>query len=288
MEKEDSDSDPEVVAARQERKRLAARREAEEEARQQAAAEKAAQLKAEADAKEQVLKTVCPDDAGAKVLEFMARTECTRPVEFQERLDLAGRLRETAKAKFQDSDNEDAAMRWLGAVHCLDFTANQLLERTPAERQQVKESLVPVLSNLSVVLRKLGRRKDACAAADVGLDVAQELPYKESKPLRVKLRFHRALAKGEARDFAGAREDLRHVLQLDPEHDSAKTALRNCDLAIRLEKGPEETRWKLSLTAQLPSDRTRKQRGSLWWKVVAVVFGPLLAFYVMRLLPGLA
>merc|ERR1719247_501631 len=126
-----------------------------------------------------------------------------------------------------------------------------MTEQPAKERQRIFDGLAPVLSNLSLARRKGGDISSAIHAADIGLEVVRKMPYEVSKPLRVKLRIRRALARGDARDFDGARSDARHVLDLSPGHEEATCIVKNSETAMRREGGLEERRWKGSLTTPL-------------------------------------
>lgn len=288
VEKEDSDSDPEAVAARRKARQEREARTEREEAAQKAEAEAAARRAAELAGKELLLQRACagPEFSVEKVKDLMSGMGKARPDGFEERLALADELGEQAKRHFAEAETAKAILHWLAAVCCLDFTKNELTEREAQEKKRVEETAVPVLSNLSVAFRKVGLPVAAARAADCGLDVVRQLPYDATKELRMKLCFRRALAKGDRRDFLGAREDFRHVLTLSPEHEEAKNAIRNCDLAMRLEKGPKEKRWKGSLTVQIPRKakepaRQPASKQRMWALAIAV---PLLAVVAMWLL----
>mmetsp|Transcript_101440 Transcript_101440/g.326953 ORF Transcript_101440/g.326953 Transcript_101440/m.326953 type:complete len:140 (-) Transcript_101440:46-465(-) len=136
-------------------------------------------------------------------------------------------------------------------------------------------------------MRRVGDLPGARRAADLGLELVQELPYKDSKGLRLKLRFHRALVRGERRDFQGAAEDVRHVLGLDPGHEGARCVLRNAEVARKREGGPKQQRWRGPLTAALPSKTRRGWRQLVverWVLATAVLVGPVLAYLVAKVL----
>lgn len=279
VEKDSSDSDEEAVAARKQRKMERMAREERDRKREEQEAKDLERRKAEEAESELVLRTICDASERERVLESLSGG---RPEAFEERQATAGELREAAKAAFGAAEHRQAIDKWLGAVWCLDFTANELAKRTPEERKAVAEALTAVLSNLSMAFRKEGKVKQACSAADAGLDVARRLTFEESKPLRVKLRFRRALAKGDLRDFAGAREDAQHVLQLAPDHEEAKCMVRNCDVASRREKGPPEQRWRGSLTVAIPKKVAPAQPWSSSWRLALAFLAVLLALLVAR------
>lgn len=283
-EKEDSDSDPEVVAARAERKRKTAQEALEAEKAQEVAAEERRRLMEEVADKEQVLQCLCPDRDTSGVLDFMRGIDCTRPEDFDDRLRLAGDMRQKAKTLFQESDTDQAVFHWLCAVHCLDFTPAQQCERTAEDRRKIIEGLTPVLGNLSLAIRKLGDPPAAIVAANVGLEVIRKLPFGDSKEQRVKLYLRRALARGDARNFAGASEDAGHILQLHPGHGEATCIRRNAGLALRREGGPEELRWRGPIDAPAPKKaRGEQPGGSSWCKAYVMVLGPALALGMLWL-----
>lgn len=283
VDPDSSDSDPEAVAARKLRKQKAFARIQREEAEQEESEKAAVKRKNDMADVEQVLAALCSGEA-QQILDFMSGIGCVRPESYEDRLKMANELREKGKTLFKDGDNEMAARHWLSAVHCLDFTPRSLQPHSKGERKQVLEAMGTLISNLSVASRKMGDPAGACKAADIGLQVIQKMPFAESKALRVKLRLHHAIAKGEQRDFAGAGDDARHVLQLCPGHEEATRIARNSGVALRREKGPGEHRWKGPLTIPIPK---KKKASSDWsWKLALVIIGPLLAFFmfiVMRL-----
>lgn len=281
-EQEEEDvSDEEVMAERRERKKIKAAREEAEAAKAEEV--RMAELKHQEECadKEQFIQALCDEHEAADVCEFLKSIEVSRPEEFDERIKVAGELKEKAKALFQEGNNEQAVKYWFAAVHICDFTPRQLMARSKDDRKTVLKEVVPVLSNLSLAVRKMGDPASACRAAYVGLEISRKLPYDESRLLRIKLRLRRAVAKGDQRKFSDAREDAQHVLQLDPDHEEAKTILRNSETALRREKGPEESRWKGVLTKPLPVKKVQKA-ATPYWKIAVVVVGPLLAFYALK------
>lgn len=273
MDKESSDSDEEAVAARQQRRLLRAQKEERQAAEEQEAKLAAAKAKEALADKERLLATLCPKDKGSNVIIFMTTSKGPRPEDFEERLATALELWKWAKNKFQRDELVPAIMLWHCAIYCVDFTPRQLASQTDATAEmRVNELLAPVLSNLTIAQRRKGDLDAARRAADLGLEAAQALPYSESKSVRIKLRFNRALLRGDQREFEGAKEDALHVLQLDPEHEEARRVAKNCDVAIRREEGPEEKRWRGSLNIEL----ARPKKAEAWWNDSRFILGSLL------------
>mmetsp|Transcript_23304 Transcript_23304/g.59496 ORF Transcript_23304/g.59496 Transcript_23304/m.59496 type:complete len:306 (+) Transcript_23304:85-1002(+) len=286
---EPSDSDPETVENHRQRRAARARKTAAERASAAAEEEKrVAQAAAEAAQERFLLFVCCADEARVEWTRAHLETlKGPRPGDAEARLGMAGELRELARQRFEASELSEAVSIWLCAVHCLDFPAAEraLLPEGLAER--VFGALCPVLSNLAVAMRRVGDLPGARRAADLGLELVQELPYKDSKGLRLKLRFHRALVRGERRDFQGAVEDVRHVLGLDPSHEGARCVLRNAEVARKREGGPKQQRWKGPLTAALPAKVRRGWRQLVeerWVLAAAVLVGPVLAYVAAKVL----
>jgi len=281
-EKDSSDSDPEAVAARKQRKTHAfERQQAEERREEEAKKERRKQQEATADIP-QILHHLCPDES--EVTEFLSSIDSNRPEELEDRLQAAVTLREKAKVLFDESQLEEAIRHWLGAVHCIDFTPRQMAAQSLKDRQRIKEGLLPLLSNLSLANRKLGKTREAFRCADIGLEVVQQTPYESSKPLRVKLRLRRALARGELRNFEGARSDAQHVLDLSPGHEEATCIVRNCEIAMKREKGPKDRRWNGSLATPLPRRKVVQKDANSHSKMalmaMSILVPVLLAYYV--------
>jgi len=279
----DSDTDEEAVAARRVEKESSKTRIAKQEAQERAATREAALRHAEFVDNEQVLKAVCSEQERTQVTEVLSNLERPRQDAdtehaFETRVKMATELRELAKQFFQKSDNIQAVIHWLGVVHYLDFTRNELSKRTAEERVQVDSIMAPVLSNLSLAFRKRDDPSLACRAADWGLDYARGLPCGESKKLRVKLYLRRALAKGERRDFDGARDDAQHALQLSPDDEDAKCIHWNAERAIRRSKTRNSPQWTRPLDAPIPK-KVEKRGAKLYLTIATVLLGPLLAYY---------
>lgn len=254
----DSDSDKEAAAAR---KRTKLQQKIEEERLQEEAAKKAAEEEAaqreQLMDKEQLLPFLGADlDDGTPA--FIAEIGLKRPEGWKDRLKKASDIREKAKAIFQQGNIELASKHWLGAVHCLDFTPRQLEERTKEERISIYEAVTPILCNMAIGARKMNDPDSAVTAANMGLIVVEKIPYAKSKEIRIKLRLQRALSRGEQRNFEGALSEAKHIMELSPGHEEAAIVAKNAEIALRLEKGPKEKRWKGPLTKNIPTKVTKK------------------------------
>jgi len=285
VEKDSSDSDPEAVAARKERKKVRLDRAQADELREEKAKEEEQRRQEAILDLDQLFHVFCDEDERTKVLEDMSSIDCSRPDGFEERVQVASTLRDKAKVIFEGSETEKAIRYWMGAVHCLDFTPRQLREQPTKEKQRVFEALALVLSNISLARRKLGNTTGAIYMATIGLEVVCKVKYEASKDMRVKLRIRRALARGDERDFEGARSDAKHVLDLIPDHDEGNRIVKNCQAALRREGGPQEHRWKGSLNKELPQ-KVQKPANSLGeWNKRVFMLAPilvLLAFFFAR------
>lgn len=259
-EEEPSDSDPETVEACRIRKAEKDRRNREEERRTEAAKrEKEAWIERTKD-EERFFLSLAPDGFRSDVL--MKEIEATRPDTFEDRLKIAAELRSKGKELLLESKFEQAQKYQLCALHCLDFTPAQQTAQPVENRTRLLQAVAPVLQNLSLIASKMGDNGIALRAADAGLDCLSMLPYKDSKDLRIKMHLRRAMVRGDKRDFEGALEEARHVLQLAPGHENASLIERNCRIALRGEDGPEEHRWKGTLLRE-----TRKMEAESWLPV---------------------
>jgi len=224
------------------------------------------------------------------ISEFTATLGCKRPETFEERVACAAELcKGVEDVQLTESNSAEIIKKVLSGLYCLDFTQRQLSARTQAETRQVFERVAKALLVVSVAHCKLGKAVNAVHAAYLGLESARQLPYQESRSLRIELRIQSALAKGCQRDFAGAAEDAHHVLQLFPGHEVATGVLRNAKSALRREGGPKERRWPSSwpLTRPVPVVENLPPRKppkplTFWRKVLlTVAIGPLLAFMAL-------
>eukprot|EP00930_Biecheleria_cincta_P034929 TRINITY_DN24070_c0_g1_i1.p1 TRINITY_DN24070_c0_g1~~TRINITY_DN24070_c0_g1_i1.p1 ORF type:complete len:521 (+),score=112.41 TRINITY_DN24070_c0_g1_i1:60-1622(+) len=307
VEKESSDSDPEAVAARKQRRSERFAKEARERQEAERAEQQKSKLNEELADKELLLQELLGKTDREVVLGQLPEG---RPEALEERMKLASQLREDGNTCFKasqkgsehsvatggqergggvckemqgdqaepckesavkssESNLEEAVMKWLAAIHCLDFTSRQLTAMSEGERVKVFENVTLVLSNLSLGRRKLRSPVQAIRAADLGIEVAMKIPYESSKAHRVKLRLRRALARGDRRDFEGAGEDARHVLDISPDEDEAKLIARNAELAMRRENGPPAKRWTGPLNIHL--ERKAPPRQKLSPSIVLIV-----------------
>eukprot|EP00931_Biecheleriopsis_adriatica_P012987 TRINITY_DN114284_c0_g1_i1.p1 TRINITY_DN114284_c0_g1~~TRINITY_DN114284_c0_g1_i1.p1 ORF type:complete len:480 (-),score=103.44 TRINITY_DN114284_c0_g1_i1:333-1772(-) len=278
MQKEDSDSDEEAVAARQERRKAQAFREAREEAAQKEAELRRAEQKEIEVNQERHFQQVCAKEESPQVLECLTSG---RPDSFEERLKLARQLKVEAKQVFDEAKDVQQAMKcWKAAVHCLDFTARQLEERSNDERAEVYDLLLPLLSNVAIGGRKSKDPAAAIRAANAGLEVARQLPYETSKgkAWRVKFSLARALARGDQRDFEGAGKDAEHVLLMSPGHEEAELVRFNSQTALRHAK-----RWKGPLDRKRP-EKPRAAHSAFGWQTFVCVglVGGVFAYLARR------
>merc|ERR1719282_680359 len=134
-------------------------------------------------------------------------------------------------------------MHALGALHCLDFSQARETLQTDPQKREVRESLLPILSNLSIVFLKRKDAYNAARAADLGLDYARRLPAGHAEQLHAKLLFRRGLARGQKHELAEALVDLREAAKLMPDNRDVRHALENCKVAIRQQRGaPDDKR----------------------------------------------
>lgn len=257
VEKEDSDSDPEAVAARKGRKMKAIEKSKEEELRQQKEQEAKKKYMEEMADVEQLLPALACKRTDMEA--FMSSIECTKPEAFEERLTLGGELSDKGKALLQD-DAEKAGKYFLAALHCLDLTPRQQGEQPIGNRTRLLQAVVLNLERLSYASYKLNDASAALRAANIGMEVVSKLPYKDSKDFRIKIRVRRALAMGARRDFEGALGEAKHILMLSPDHEQGRLLKKNSSAAIKREVGPLELRWKGSLLAPGPKTEPQKSQ----------------------------
>lgn len=252
VEKEDSDSDPEAIAARKERKRHQQVREKEQEAKAARAKEEQRKWVESVADTEQLLDACTPKDHPLDITALLESFEVVRPESFDDRLKLAAELCEKAKIQFKESHLDVAGNYWFCAMHCLDFTPRQQSQQPMENRTRLLTAVVPTLEHLSLVSSRLKDTRTAARIADLGVDVASKLAYKDSKDLRVRIRLRRAIARGDLRDFAKAEEEAGQVLLLSPDHPQASLIKRNAQIAQKRERLEPEQRWRGSLLKQLP------------------------------------
>mmetsp|Transcript_88827 Transcript_88827/g.176604 ORF Transcript_88827/g.176604 Transcript_88827/m.176604 type:complete len:331 (+) Transcript_88827:61-1053(+) len=189
--------------------------------------------------KEHWLRHLCNDDERAQLLDWLKCEGLQRPQNLDDRLEHAAHLRALGNEWYARGDLRRALHCMLGAVHALDWVPAEQLAQSDDQRQQVAESLLPVLGNLAMVLLKRGSFEAVQRAATAGLRCAQKLPAETCAPLRAKLRYRRALARGEegpSRDLDGALEDLQIAARLEPTDREIRACLETCKNLLRKER----------------------------------------------------
>jgi len=186
--------------------------------------------------KEQWLRHFCDDDEETQLLDWMKCEGLQRPRSLDDRLKHAARLRALGNEWYARDDFRRALHCMLGAVHTLDWKPAEQLGQSDEQRQQVAEALLPVLSNLAMVLLKRGSFEITERAATAGLRCAQKLPQENNASLRAKLRYRRALARGESgpsRNLDGAHDDLQIAARLEPADREIRACLETCKNLLR-------------------------------------------------------
>jgi len=197
--------------------------------------------------REQWLSHFCSEEELQQLVYWLHSEGLDRPELFEERLEHSVYLRNLGNEQFKKSDYRRALHCALGAIHALDFTAKQQLDFTEEQRKQTAEALLPVLSNLTMILLKRGDFANAIKAAGCGLRCARKLPEDETTAARAKLLYRRGLARGEpgtARDLEGAKEDLADAARLDPFNHEIRTCLETCKELIRTSRAEKRDRAK--------------------------------------------
>lgn len=198
---------------------------------------------------EMLVRHFCLEAECAQVLEWLKEQGHTRPDEFEERITLAGKLRELGNKRYEASDFRGAMMHALGALHSIDFSQARIMLQNDDQKQRVIKALLPILSNLSIVFLKQGDAYNSVRAADLGLERAARLKADpEAERLRAKLLFRRGLAKGQRKDFAEARVDLVEAAKLMPDNREVRRALENCKAALQKDRGAPDDKWRGLLT----------------------------------------
>lgn len=181
--------------------------------------------------KEQWLRHFCTDDECRQLLEWLRSEGLSRPRGFEDRLEHAAHLRELGNDWYKKGDFRRALHCMLGAIHSLDVKPAEQLEFDEQQQLLSARALLPVLSNLAMILLMRGDFENADRAATSGLRCAKKLPTEESAPMRAKLHYRRALARGEpgpSRNLEGAREDLLKAAQLEPTNREVRACLDKC------------------------------------------------------------
>jgi len=216
------------------------------------------------------LRHFCLEAECEQVREWFKEQGFARPEEFDARLDLARRLRELGNDRHRAADFNGAMMHALGALHCLDFSQARVAIQTETQKREALEALVPVLSNLSIVFLKRGDAYNSGRAADLGLERAARMPSDCVEQLRAKLLFRRGLAKGQKKDFAEARADLREAARLMPGDREVRRALENCKALAEGQKGQADDEWRGLLT-ETPKTARQLARARRCWRGVRAV-----------------
>ncbi|CAE8612561.1 unnamed protein product [Polarella glacialis] len=103
------------------------------------------------------LRHFCEEDSEHReLIQWLIEEGLTRPDDFDARLAHAGRLRQMGNDWYKRDDFRRALHCGLGAVHTLDFSPNEQLAFSEQQRQQTAASMVPVLSNLTMVFLRRG------------------------------------------------------------------------------------------------------------------------------------
>jgi len=203
---------------------------------------------------ERLVRHFCLEEEHNQVIEWCKEHGHERPEEFEERLQLARKLKTLGNTKFQEGDFQSSMMAALGALYCIDFNQAKQMMQSTAQKRQVNETSAPILSNLSIVFLKRGDAYNSARAADLGLDTIKRLSGGEDddkeklEQLRAKLLFRRGLSKGQNRDFSDALGDLREAARLMPSEQDMRKAYDNCKIAIQREGGSPDNRWRGLLT----------------------------------------
>lgn len=214
---------------------------------------------------ERLLRHFCLEPECNQVKEWFKGQGYTRPEEFDGRLSLSQKLRESGNKKFQASDFTGAMMHALAALYCLDFSQARTVTQSDEEKRSALEALVPILSNLSIVFLKRGDAYNSGRAADLGLDRASRLPPSERvEQLRAKLLFRRGLAKGQTKDFTEARSDLREAARLMPDDREVRRALERCKALAQGQQGNMDDPWRGLLSETPKTARCRARVGRCW------------------------
>lgn len=166
-----------------------------------------------------------------QIVAWMHQEGLERPRGFDDRICRAEYLKQLGNDMTQREDYRRALHCALAAIHCLDFCPLEQQGQSEEQRQQVAQTMLPVLCNFTWVFLKRGDWENADKAATSGLLCAEKLPPKETSVLRAKLFYRRALAraeKGPQRDYEKSHADLIEAAKLDPTNHDIRSCLDRC------------------------------------------------------------
>eukprot|EP00930_Biecheleria_cincta_P062574 TRINITY_DN48023_c0_g1_i1.p1 TRINITY_DN48023_c0_g1~~TRINITY_DN48023_c0_g1_i1.p1 ORF type:complete len:271 (-),score=52.98 TRINITY_DN48023_c0_g1_i1:7-819(-) len=216
---------------------------------------------------EELLRHFCIESECDEILRRFKDNGFARPEEFKERLALAKQLREGSNEHVKAEELESAMIHALWSLHCLDFSRARTTLQSDEEQQQVLESLVPLLCNLSLIFLKRKDAHNVKRAADLGLYRVELLsPDSTAKPLKAKLLFRRALGRGLAEEYEEAFLDLKEAIKIAPTDPDVRRALGNCKTAIKCQRGAPDDKWRGLLTEETTRKVKLKAQVRRWYR----------------------
>lgn len=181
---------------------------------------------------ETLLRHFCLEDECKEIIEWFKNRGLTRPDFFDERLELAERLKKLGNDKFEDSDYVNSMKSALSALYCLDFSQARATLLNDRQKRELNEAVVPIFSNLSFVFLKMKDAYNSARAADLGLSYLKKYPSPETTAMNAKMLFRRGLARAMKKDFEDARTDLVEAARLLPNDREIRNSLEKCKEAI--------------------------------------------------------
>ncbi|CAJ1378690.1 unnamed protein product, partial [Effrenium voratum] len=189
--------------------------------------------------REHWLRHFCEADAEQRqLLQWLLEEGLSRPAGFQARIDHSQRLKTLGNDWYGRDDYRRALHCNLGALHSVDFTPQEQLDMDDGQRLAVANMLLPIVSNLAQVFLKRGDWRNAIKAATLGLRHLGKTSLEDANKFEAKLRFRRALARGEPgpeRDLGRALDDLREAARIMPTSADIRGCLENCKGLLRKE-----------------------------------------------------
>eukprot|EP00933_Yihiella_yeosuensis_P029103 TRINITY_DN2280_c0_g1_i1.p1 TRINITY_DN2280_c0_g1~~TRINITY_DN2280_c0_g1_i1.p1 ORF type:complete len:312 (+),score=60.99 TRINITY_DN2280_c0_g1_i1:135-1070(+) len=190
--------------------------------------------------KEHWLRHLIEDEQECRALiTWLIEEGLTRPDGFEARLAHGQRMKSLGNDWYNRGDFRRALHCCLGAVHALDFSPNEQLQQSEEQRQQSASAMLPILSNLCMVFMKRGDLRNTIRTASTGLRCADKLPKDNAAPLRAKLLYRRALARGNPgaeMNLEASRDDLIAAARLVPADSEVRTSLDKCKQLLADEK----------------------------------------------------
>merc|ERR1740121_52941 len=106
--------------------------------------------------REQWVRYFVSDDEFKQLVIWLEAEGLQRPYPFEERIEHANRLRKLGNEWYGREDWRRALHCALGAVHALDWKPAEQLGHSEEQKHEVAKAMLPLMSNLSMILLKRG------------------------------------------------------------------------------------------------------------------------------------